>query len=157
MKISKKSFTLVEILVVIAIISILAAIILISYIRAMKSVRDVQRKAIGKEFVIGLAIYYKEKNDYPNSYFPVEGQTYILCDSIWYQNRKICPHKNQIKYIGPVTFPLAFPRGDYVMRGASIYYRKLRPPESDYPGFVFTIPVETGRRSHFVCTKNGCY
>jgi prepilin-type N-terminal cleavage/methylation domain-containing protein len=53
----KRGFTLIELLVVISIIGILAGLVAVSYTRANKQARDVERKNDLKQYQIGLENY----------------------------------------------------------------------------------------------------
>ncbi len=68
MKISyKKGFTLIEMLVVVAIIGILASVVLASLSSARAKARDAKRILDGKEVVKALDAYFASNGKYPNS------------------------------------------------------------------------------------------
>ncbi len=62
---NKKSFTLVELLVVVAIISILAAGLLVGLGTARKKARDARRLADLRNVQSALEAYYAQNNEYP--------------------------------------------------------------------------------------------
>jgi len=63
----KKGFTLIEMLVVIAIIGLLATLILVNINRAAAKARDSRRLAEIKQIQNALAMYYVDHNAYPIS------------------------------------------------------------------------------------------
>lgn len=63
---AKKGFTLVELLIVIAIIGILSSIVISSTTVSRAKARDVRRISDMKEIQIGLALYYDVNKHYPN-------------------------------------------------------------------------------------------
>lgn len=62
----KKGFTLIELMVVIAIIAILSGIILASFSAAKARSRDTQRISDVAQIQLALAGYFNQCNDYPN-------------------------------------------------------------------------------------------
>ncbi len=65
MLISKKGFTLIEILVVIAIIGLVASVVLVSLNNARKKARDARRLSDVHQIVLALNIYLDEKGEWP--------------------------------------------------------------------------------------------
>lgn len=63
----KKGFTLVELLVVIAVIAILAAIVVVAInpTKKLQQSRDASRKASVQQMVSGLATFYTQASSYP--------------------------------------------------------------------------------------------
>ncbi len=61
------SFTLIELLIVIAIIGILAAVIIVSVTSAAAKARDVRRQQDLRELQTALADYYTTNGSYPNT------------------------------------------------------------------------------------------
>jgi prepilin-type N-terminal cleavage/methylation domain-containing protein len=72
-KVLPRAFTLIELLIVIAIIGILAAVILISLNSAQKSARDGKRVGDLDQVVRALELYRSDNND---AYPPVGGATF---------------------------------------------------------------------------------
>ena len=64
---NKKGFTLIEILIVVAIISILAGIVLIGLRPGLGSARDARRQAELKQIQTALQIYYNRFGSYPSA------------------------------------------------------------------------------------------
>lgn len=68
MKLTKKGFTLIELMVVITVIAILAAIALFSFTRIQKQARDARRKSEMKTLATALQAYYTDNNlAYPDT------------------------------------------------------------------------------------------
>lgn len=63
----KKGFTLVELMVVIAIIGILSSVVLASLNKARERARDAKRVTELKSLQIALALYYDKHRSYPSS------------------------------------------------------------------------------------------
>jgi prepilin-type N-terminal cleavage/methylation domain-containing protein len=63
----KKGFTLIELMVVIAVIGILAAIALVSLTGVQKTARDATRKSNIADYATALARYYTDNQTYPVS------------------------------------------------------------------------------------------
>ncbi len=61
----KKAFTLIELLLVTAIIGILATAALTSLGKAREKARDVQRVANSKQMILALELYYDDYGGYP--------------------------------------------------------------------------------------------
>lgn len=66
-KTNKKGFTLVELLVVMAIIGILSTLGLVSFRNAQPKSRDSRRKSDLEQVQRALEMYYNDYNDYPSS------------------------------------------------------------------------------------------
>lgn len=62
-----KAFTLIEILIVIAIIGILSSVILVSLNRAREKARDANRLSDMHQMQVALELYYDSFGSYPNS------------------------------------------------------------------------------------------
>lgn len=75
---SKIGFTLVEVLVVVALIGILAGVLLVSLSGARASARDAQRKADLETIQSALALYKSTCGKYPASLTP--GSSLVGCD-----------------------------------------------------------------------------
>jgi prepilin-type N-terminal cleavage/methylation domain-containing protein len=67
MKYMKKGFTLIEILIVVAIIAILASVVLVGLAPAQQSGRDARRLSDLREAQNALELYYNAKGVYPNA------------------------------------------------------------------------------------------
>ena len=67
---TKKGFTLVELMIVITIIAILATIAVVSFTRVQKQARDTKRKEDMRSIITALQAYYTEKTTYPVSVTP---------------------------------------------------------------------------------------
>jgi len=61
----KNGFTLVELLIVIAIIALLAGLILASYQEARRQARDDKRKADVQQIALALRLYYEKYGEFP--------------------------------------------------------------------------------------------
>jgi len=64
-KISKKAFTLIELMLVMVIISILATSAMTSLGRSREKARDIQRIANSRQMVLALELYYDNRGGYP--------------------------------------------------------------------------------------------
>jgi prepilin-type N-terminal cleavage/methylation domain-containing protein len=64
---TRKGFTLIELMVVIAVIGILAAVALISLTGVQRSARDATRKSNVSDYATALARYYQDNQAYPVS------------------------------------------------------------------------------------------
>ena len=62
-----KGFTLIELMIVIAILGILAAMIMGNFFNSLKKGRDAQRKADLSNIQKAVEMYYEDKNAYPLS------------------------------------------------------------------------------------------
>ena len=63
----KKSFTLIELMIVIAILAILAALISGNFITSLKKGRDAKRKSDFEQIKNALEMFYEDKKHYPSS------------------------------------------------------------------------------------------
>jgi len=62
---SKKAFTLIELLIVIVILGVLAALITGNFFTSLKKGRDAKRKADLEQIQRALELYYEDKKAYP--------------------------------------------------------------------------------------------
>ena len=67
MRITKKGFTLLELLVVISIIGILSALLLANFNAARERARDTQRKGDIRNMQTALGVYYSDYGGFPTS------------------------------------------------------------------------------------------
>ena len=72
-----KGFTLVELLVVVAIIGILASIITVSVVGSKAKSRDAKRVADVKNLQLALSLYYSDNSQYPTSLGPLVTSNYL--------------------------------------------------------------------------------
>ena len=72
MKINKKAFTLVELLVVVLIIGILAAIAVPQYEKAVEKSRTTQALAFMKTLYQAQQVYFLANGDYPNNFNDID-------------------------------------------------------------------------------------
>ena len=63
----RKGFTLIEMLIVVAIVGILASVVLIGLGPTQRSGRDARRLADLKQVQTGLELYYQKNGSYPNT------------------------------------------------------------------------------------------
>lgn len=73
----KKAFTLVELLVVLAVIGILTSIVIASTVASRAKANDTRRIADMKEIQLGLALYYDVNKVYPASLSVLATQKYL--------------------------------------------------------------------------------
>jgi len=64
----KKSFTLIELLIVIFILGILSSLIIGNFITSLKKGRDARRKGDLEQIQRALEMYYEDKRTYPSSF-----------------------------------------------------------------------------------------
>jgi len=64
----RPAFTLIELLIVIAILGVLATIVLVSLGEARKRARDVRRISDIRQLQIALELYHNQNNQYPQSF-----------------------------------------------------------------------------------------
>ena len=84
---NKKGFTLIEMLIVVAIIAILSGLILTGLNRARMQSRDARRMADIKNIQAQLEVYYNANNKYPDSLAGAnikplqdsQGNSYVYC------------------------------------------------------------------------------
>src|SRR3989338_3495686 len=62
---SKKAFTLIELLIVIVLLGVLAALISGNFITSLKKGRDAKRKGDLEQITRALEMYYEDKKSYP--------------------------------------------------------------------------------------------
>ncbi len=79
---SKKGFTLVELLTVIAIISVLTAVLSVSFVTVTKRSRDGQRKSNIRQIQSALELYRADNDIYPATNSIGTGST-IPCNTQW--------------------------------------------------------------------------
>lgn len=75
----RKSFSLIELMIVIAIMGVLAGLITGNFISSLKKGRDARRKTDLEQLQRALEMYYEDKKSYPTAfpnptYFPFGGQ-----------------------------------------------------------------------------------
>ncbi len=92
----KKGFSLIELLIVIAIMAILGSLALSAFSTARKQARDVQRKQELNQYKTALEAYYADNSSYPIASSVVTSDGYSSGDSaIFYINGSIVE-----KYLG---------------------------------------------------------
>lgn len=70
---SKKGFTIIELMVVIAIIGLLASIVMVSLGGAREKSRDSRRQADLKSIQLALSLYYNDNGMYPKNIYATSG------------------------------------------------------------------------------------
>lgn len=65
----KKSFTLIEVLIIILILGVLSSVIYSNFITSIKKGRDARRKTDLKQIQNALEMYYEDKKIYPTQIF----------------------------------------------------------------------------------------
>lgn len=75
-----KSFTLIELLIVIFILGILATVISSNFITSLKKGRDARRKADLEQIQRALEMYYEDKKQYP-TFNIFSSANYSLCET----------------------------------------------------------------------------
>ena len=93
---NKKGFTIIELLIVIAIIGLLATISIVALNGARQKGRDVKRVADIKQIQRGLEFYFNDTNSYPTAptSSPVvlgSANAKILCDAGFVASISSCP------------------------------------------------------------------
>lgn len=73
----RKGFTLVELLVVVAILGILTSIVIASTVTSRAKANDTRRIADMKEIQLGLALYYDVNKSYPANLTVLATQKYL--------------------------------------------------------------------------------
>jgi prepilin-type N-terminal cleavage/methylation domain-containing protein len=81
---TKKGFTLIEILVVVAIISILASVVVAALVDARAGARNSKRNELARQYVTSLGLYYGEYGSYPTGGCTVGEENGGNCSSISY-------------------------------------------------------------------------
>lgn len=76
---SKKAFTLIELLIVISILGVLAALITGNFFTSLKKGRDAKRKGDLEQTQRALEMYYEDKKAYPA--FNIFAPGYQLCET----------------------------------------------------------------------------
>ena len=76
----KKSFTLIEVLIVVFILGILASLLLANFLTSLKKGRDARRKADLEQIQKALEMYYEDKKKYP-TFNIFENKNYSLCET----------------------------------------------------------------------------
>jgi prepilin-type N-terminal cleavage/methylation domain-containing protein len=140
---NKKAFTLIELLIVIAIIGILAALIIANLSAARARARDAQRKAQLQQIATALQLYFDVKNDYPASMSSSMNTltTYFLCSDSGFSTS--CTGTKYAEFTPPVG-------------GSDQNYSYARTTTSaGAPDFKIYTKLETINK-YFVCTSDGC-
>lgn len=140
---NKKAFTLIELLIVIAIIGILASLIIANLSTARARARDAQRKAHFSQLQSALEMYFDKNGQYPaaiNNGTFTKNQEYSLC-STGFVSGSSCP-------AGSVT---------YAKFKVPIVYDYTYTPSNNAipPTYSLSVQLETEGRA-YTCTPSGC-
>lgn len=166
----KNGFTLVELMVVIAIIGILASIVLVSVSGGKSKARDAQRSSDLENFAGALEVYYSQNGHYP--YTNCSGSnSWTSFDSPAYAPNLVCGTKNGAgvtlsQFMAPYISGLKDPKslgGDsgylYINQGGPNDYCILiwRTPENlnDFPSTMVPADRCTAWNSNGQCTSAG--
>jgi len=144
LKIKKqKAFTLIELLIVIAIIGILATLIIANLSQARARARDSQRKAQLQQIATALQLYFDVKNDYPASMSSSMNTltTYFLCSESGFSTS--CTGTKYAEFTPPVGGS-----------NQNYSYTHTTTP-AGAPDFKIYTKLETIDK-YFVCTSDGC-
>ncbi|KKU12217.1 MAG: Type II secretion system protein G [Candidatus Woesebacteria bacterium GW2011_GWA1_45_8] len=96
LKRKQSGFTLLELLIVVAIIAILISIGLASFSRVQKSARDTQRRSDLENIRGALEQYYADYNNYPT------GVMSDLSDALEGSNPRSIVYLNEVQTLGPL-------------------------------------------------------
>lgn len=89
----KSSFTLIELLIVIAILGIIAAFISINFLTALRKGRDARRKSDMEQIQRGIELYYEDQKSYPKFNIFLNSN-YALCQTNIYASCPTSPKEN---------------------------------------------------------------